>query len=166
MQSLNREYETYRNWFILNNGVYKYILPPKPISKPIDPKNLNATYEQQRQEYAIQNREYMPYNALQYQSMYQNPSNLGVNDDTYTGACSDLKKLYDENDLKTMKIIHAPDIQLPFDVRKDKAAIRIQRAWRACINNPSYSLCKKRLLNEFDDMNQGIEAIPSSHLAL
>ena len=150
VSSLNKEYDAYRDWFIREHGMYRYTLPPSTIPKPIDPRNLNTAYEQQRQELSIQNREYMPYNALQYQSLYQNPSN--PSDFSYTGACSDLQKLYDENDLKTMKIIHAPDIQFPFDAGKDKAALRIQRAWRACISDPSYSLCRKRLLHEFNDI--------------
>lgn len=36
---------------------------------------------------------------------------------------------------------------------KTGCAKKIQRAWRRAIANPSYALCKKRLLNEFHDMN-------------
>jgi hypothetical protein len=55
-----------------------------------------------------------------------------------------------EIDAKIDNVIqHRPDIQLPFNVKKEKAASRIQKAWHNAINNPSFELCRKRLLCEF-----------------
>ena len=40
-----------------------------------------------------------------------------------------------------------------FYLRNYKAYI-IQKAWRQSINNPEYTICRKRLLNEFDELSQ------------
>ena len=37
-------------------------------------------------------------------------------------------------------------------LRVHSSARRIQRAWRRCISDPSYQVCKKRLLNEFNNV--------------
>ena len=36
---------------------------------------------------------------------------------------------------------------------RNKAAFVIQSRWRECISNPEYNICRKRLLNEFQDMS-------------
>lgn len=36
--------------------------------------------------------------------------------------------------------------------RMQNAAQRIQRQWRACISDPSYMVCKQRLLREAEEM--------------
>lgn len=35
-------------------------------------------------------------------------------------------------------------------IRVHSAARKIQRAWRRCVSDPSYQVCQKRLLNEFE----------------
>jgi hypothetical protein len=49
-------------------------------------------------------------------------------------------------------ILHQSGIQLPFSIKKDKAASRIQQRWREAICNPSYRVCKDRLLREYGEM--------------
>jgi hypothetical protein len=41
-----------------------------------------------------------------------------------------------------------------FYIRHWMAAAKIQRAWRRCIANPRYNICKKRLLIEFKVLSQ------------
>ena len=38
------------------------------------------------------------------------------------------------------------------DLRVHSSARIIQRAWRRCISDPSYQVCKKRLLNEYNNV--------------
>ena len=38
---------------------------------------------------------------------------------------------------------------LSYIMRKNMFARRIQRAWRECISNPNYAMCRRRLLQEF-----------------
>ena len=47
---------------------------------------------------------------------------------------------------------HAAGLSLPFDVRKERMAARIQAAWRRAITCPRYSLCRARLLREFAEL--------------
>lgn len=49
-------------------------------------------------------------------------------------------------------ILHAPDATFPFDVRREKAATRIQARFRECISNPAYAMCRRRLLREFSEL--------------
>ena len=35
---------------------------------------------------------------------------------------------------------------------KIKAATRIQRAWRRCVSDPSYKICRARLMREFEEL--------------
>lgn len=39
------------------------------------------------------------------------------------------------------------------DAKKRSCVRRIQRAWRRCIANPTYAICKKRLMSEFDELS-------------
>jgi hypothetical protein len=140
--NLNAEYDTYRDKFIKEHGVFMYKVPSVPRPPP-DPNNLNANYEQKRHDIDIQNMEYMPYNF----EKYRNPNlDLEGGDSKYD---NDIQRLYDAHDMNTTAILHANDIKLPFDARKDKSAIHIQRAWRTCIADPSYKMCRKRLMEEF-----------------
>lgn len=38
--------------------------------------------------------------------------------------------------------------------RKHSVAKKIQRAWRKAISDPSYAMCRKRLLQEFEEMDE------------
>jgi hypothetical protein len=38
------------------------------------------------------------------------------------------------------------------DMSSQHAARRIQRAWREAMSNPTFALCKKRLLSEFSEL--------------
>ena len=146
--NLNAEYDTYRDKFFKEHGVFMYKVPS--VSRPPPaPNNLNAAYEQKRHDMNIQNMDYMPYNFDDENSTYQHPHDIGAKDRKYD---NDIQRLYDAHDMSTTTILHATDIQLPFDARKDKSAIRIQRAWRTCINDPSYRMCRKRLMAEFQSM--------------
>jgi hypothetical protein len=49
-------------------------------------------------------------------------------------------------------IQHCHGIDLPFSVTREKAATRIQGVWKEAITNPSFQLCKKRLLREYHEM--------------
>ncbi len=40
----------------------------------------------------------------------------------------------------------------------DCAARRLQRAWRRCVSDPAYQVCRTRLMREFEDM------LPALHL--
>ena len=68
--NLNAEYDTYRDVFIKEHGVfmYKTLNTPKIPKPPIDPNNLNAAYEQKRHDISIQNMDYMPYNFQELNS--------------------------------------------------------------------------------------------------
>lgn len=58
---------------------------------------------------------------------------------------------------KDWLLCHASHIcAFPFDVKLEKYAYRIQKAWRNAITNPRYAMCRKRLLCEF-------EALPCVH---
>ena len=46
-----------------------------------------------------------------------------------------------------------PNGLMPFSIKKERAAVKIQNAWRKSITNPNYKICKKRLLNEFCDLS-------------
>lgn len=37
-------------------------------------------------------------------------------------------------------------------LRVHSSARKIQRAWRRCVSDPNYTVCKKRLLNEFNNV--------------
>jgi hypothetical protein len=107
----------------------------------------NAEMEFRTQPCEQQYKEYVPYNLLKL-SIYQHPLYIGLNtlheDNEFT-------KLFNANHMNIVEIIHAPDINLPFNARKDKAAIHIQRAWRICISNPLYKMCRKRLMDEWQE---------------
>jgi hypothetical protein len=49
-------------------------------------------------------------------------------------------------------IQHCHGIDFPFSVTQEKATSRIQRFWKEATTNPSFQLCKKRLLREYNDM--------------
>jgi hypothetical protein len=162
--SLNSDYEKYRDNFIKEHGLYKFTSTSQYKQTTIKQPNLdkhfslNYEYENARAELASQYKEYMPYGSytlLKYKTSritkYQHPNHLG--EANIHVMDSDLDKLWKDNDMDNLKIFHSPDIELPFDARKDKYAIHIQRAWRRCISNPSYKVCRKRLLDEFDNLN-------------
>lgn len=141
-QNINLEYETYRENYIKKYGFSKYMYKPEKYLElnalNLNALNLNASYDKIRDDLFIQNKEYMPHSFSKWDmKVYQDIMD------------NDIKRLHYDNDMDNLKIVHAPDIELPFDARKDKASIRIQRAWRECINNPSYKVCRKRLLSEF-----------------
>ena len=46
-----------------------------------------------------------------------------------------------------------PNGLIPFSIKKERAVIKIQNAWRKSITDPNYKICKKRLLNEFCDLS-------------
>jgi hypothetical protein len=142
--NLNADYDTYRDKFIKEHGVFMHKAPSVP-TPPTDPNNLNAAYEQKRNDINIQNMDYMPYNFEQYQCRDLDLKLFGEKNQ----YDNDIQRLYDAHDMSTTAILHATDIQLPFDTRKDKSAIHIQRTWRRCINDPSYMMCRKRLMDEF-----------------
>lgn len=39
--------------------------------------------------------------------------------------------------------------------RRQLAAVRIQQAWRRCTADPKFSVCRRRLLREFEELGQG-----------
>jgi hypothetical protein len=41
------------------------------------------------------------------------------------------------------------DVRIPFNVRKDRAARRIQTAWHSAIADPGFRICRNRLKREF-----------------
>ena len=43
-----------------------------------------------------------------------------------------------------------PPGTFPFSVGKERAAVRIQAAWRRAIQDPRYVTCRRRLRREFD----------------
>ena len=45
-----------------------------------------------------------------------------------------------------------PDGLVPFDVRRERLAFMVQRAWRTSISDPRYALCRKRLRREFAEL--------------
>jgi len=47
---------------------------------------------------------------------------------------------------------YKPDGLNPFKAKKERAASKIQKAWKNAICNPEYSLCKNRLLKEFSSL--------------
>jgi hypothetical protein len=49
-------------------------------------------------------------------------------------------------------IFHMKGIEFPFSVKKEKAATKIQHSWRNAIANPSYDVCKRRLLREYHEL--------------
>lgn len=72
--------------------------------------------------------------------------------------------LAEKDDLKDTRDIelngifsHYPDYLKPselkpFSVKKERAAVKIQKVWRNAISNPEYLICKNRILNEFNDL--------------
>jgi hypothetical protein len=47
----------------------------------------------------------------------------------------------------------APDGTMrPFSVKTERAAARIQAAWRDAVGNPGRAVCRRRLLKEFEEM--------------
>lgn len=36
--------------------------------------------------------------------------------------------------------------------QKHNAAMKIQKVWRRCVSNPAYSVCRHRLLREFNKL--------------
>jgi hypothetical protein len=54
-----------------------------------------------------------------------------------------------EREAKTlMTLVNAPEKQ-----RRSIASLKIQRAWRQAVENPEYSLCRRRLLREFETLS-------------
>jgi hypothetical protein len=49
-------------------------------------------------------------------------------------------------------IQHQSGVTFPFNVKKEKAAYRIQNAWKTAITNPSFAVCKRRLMREFEGL--------------
>lgn len=49
---------------------------------------------------------------------------------------------------------HAAHVELPFDVRREKAATRIQARFKEVITNPDHPMCKRRLMREFEELNE------------
>lgn len=44
------------------------------------------------------------------------------------------------------------NVTVPFSVGKERAARKIQSAWRHSIADPAYRVCRKRLLSEMEDL--------------
>jgi hypothetical protein len=42
---------------------------------------------------------------------------------------------------------------VPFSVMKERSAVKIQRAWRRAVSDPSYEVCQRRLLREFEQIS-------------
>ena len=62
--------------------------------------------------------------------------------------------LHGEMDISTdCTILHEYGLQLPFEVKKDKAARMIQQIWMNAISNPSFGMCKRRLLREYREIS-------------
>lgn len=67
--------------------------------------------------------------------------------------------LPDKEDIEYNEIFtHYPNYLKPnnnilksFDVKKEKAAMKIQNAWKTSISNPKYMICRNRLLYEFNN---------------
>lgn len=45
------------------------------------------------------------------------------------------------------------DPRYPFSITRERAAVRIQRAWRRAWTDPGFSVCRRRLLREFRDLS-------------
>jgi hypothetical protein len=43
----------------------------------------------------------------------------------------------------------SPNDLKPFSLKKEKSAVKIQKAWRQSIGNPAFAICKNRLMREF-----------------
>ena len=153
-QNINLEYEILRDNYIKEYGIYKYIYTPEKQLDYSDKNNLNSAYERLRDDARLQNKDYLPYSFRKWDNkLHQQPKYIFANESPIID--NDIKQLHDDNDMGNLKILHAPNIELPYDSRKEKAAIRIQRVWRECISNPSYLICRKRLLDEFNSKISG-----------
>lgn len=42
------------------------------------------------------------------------------------------------------------NLEFVFNIKKEKACIKIQKVWRNSISNPEYLICKNRILDEFN----------------
>lgn len=49
-------------------------------------------------------------------------------------------------------ILHENGLHFPFPVKKDKSARKIQQTWRNAQYNPSYNICKQRLIREYNEL--------------
>lgn len=74
---------------------------------------------------------------------------LGSND----GEVTKRAILGEHTDNWNHNILHSTHVTLPFNVKLEKAATRIQARFRECISNPRYAMCRRRLLREFEEMN-------------
>jgi hypothetical protein len=55
-------------------------------------------------------------------------------------------------DMSLQAIPSRPGLSFPFSVRKERAAAKIQAAWRSAIADPRFGVCRRRLAREFEDM--------------
>ena len=55
-------------------------------------------------------------------------------------------------DMGLQYIPSLPGLSFPFSVRKERAAAKIQAAWRSAIADPRFGVCRRRLAREFEDM--------------
>jgi hypothetical protein len=56
--------------------------------------------------------------------------------------------IYEKEAITLSTLVNAPEKQ-----RRSIASLKIQRAWRQAVENPGYSLCRRRLLREFETLN-------------
>lgn len=47
--------------------------------------------------------------------------------------------------------------KLSYAIYNRRCIHRIQAAWRLCISNPEYKICRKRLLEEFNSLNTNLD---------
>lgn len=49
-----------------------------------------------------------------------------------------------------------PNGLIAYSINKDRAVRKIQNAWKKSISDPNYYFCKKRLINEFNQLSETI----------
>lgn len=126
----------YRNRFELDEHMSSFTLNPSIGMNDIY-QNLDLHWE-------------FPKDYTTFQTLFDNPNFdvvFFVNDERF-------KKLlprYQRTNIKNY-LIQRGITGVGFSIPLRKAAIKLQRQWRQCWYNPRYTLCKRRLLREYNEL--------------
>lgn len=98
-------------------------------------------------------KKYIHVVAYQNDTEFEIESNYGIvysNLKKVIALCNLLNRL---NQCKKCRVISVNVSSLGYcPMCQNKAAALIQTAWRECISNPEYNICRQRLLKEFTDL--------------